>query len=195
MGGIGQLVQIDEWLFRGKRKYHRARLLLDNRHKRISTDLFSKRWLGYQTQTNKNRNYGTRTDGETLSNSSKLDQKYVLRSRDFWHCTGNSRRRRGTLFSCTTSWWQYFTSKMFILVIGMESLHPTYAYDHQKVNHSQNLIHPRTGCHTQLIESLWSHAKMKFGKTMPGWTILEWDLVPFSLEGNVSIYSQHSYRK
>ena len=31
MGGIGQLVQIDESLFRGKRKYHRARLLLANR--------------------------------------------------------------------------------------------------------------------------------------------------------------------
>ena len=31
MGGIGVLVQIDESLFRGKRKYHRARLLLGNR--------------------------------------------------------------------------------------------------------------------------------------------------------------------
>ena len=31
MGGIGEVVQIDESLFRGKRKYHRGRLLLGNR--------------------------------------------------------------------------------------------------------------------------------------------------------------------
>ncbi|CAF1523969.1 unnamed protein product, partial [Rotaria sordida] len=28
MGGIGEVVQIDESIFRGKRKYHRGRLLL-----------------------------------------------------------------------------------------------------------------------------------------------------------------------
>jgi hypothetical protein len=30
MGGIGKIVQIDESLFRGKRKYNRGRLLLGN---------------------------------------------------------------------------------------------------------------------------------------------------------------------
>ena len=81
-------------------------------------------------------------------------------------------------------------------------LQTTYGYDHQKVNHSQNFIDPRTGCHTQLIESLWSHAKMKILKTIRGSTILDSHLAKFWYR---SIYKpmfssilndiQHSYTK
>ncbi|ORD96482.1 hypothetical protein HERIO_1597 [Hepatospora eriocheir] len=36
-----------------------------------------------------------------------------------------------------------------------------YFCGHNVVNHSENFIDPTTGCHTQLIECIWSHAKLK----------------------------------
>ena len=139
MGGIAELVQIDECLFRGKRNSNRARLLLANRDNNNKNNIngliqysnSSDDWdtSDDTTQTNNNRNYETRVDGETFSNYYKCFL-FLLRSRDFWHC----RRRRGTLFSCRTSWCQYFTCNYLErclswkqnLVRGMESLHTTY---------------------------------------------------------------------
>ena len=101
MDGIGELLQIDELLFRGKRKYHRDCLLLANRDNnnnningliQYSNSSDDSDTSDDTTQTNNNRNYGTRVEDKTFSNYYKLDQKYVLRSLDFWHCTTNSRR-------------------------------------------------------------------------------------------------------
>ena len=38
---------------------------------------------------------------------------------------------------------------------------------------------PRTGCHTQLIESLWGYAKAKILKTRCGSTLLDSHLAEF----------------
>ena len=85
MGGIGEIVQIDESLFRGKRKYHRGRLLLGNSRNQTtaannnnSNDLVLDSSLSSSdgsdskddlAETNNNRNYGKRIDGEIFKST------------------------------------------------------------------------------------------------------------------------------
>jgi hypothetical protein len=59
MGGIGKIVQIDESLFRGKRKYNRGRLLLGN--------------TNVNNVNNNNNNNNNDNDNSTSSSSSESD--------------------------------------------------------------------------------------------------------------------------
>ena len=88
MSGIGELLQIDESFFRGKRKYHRGRLLLgirDNSNNnnvdglvQYSSSSDDSDTGDDTTRTNNNRNYRRRVWGESFSNYYKLDQNYVF---------------------------------------------------------------------------------------------------------------------
>ena len=57
-----------------------------------------------------------------------------------------------------------------------------YGFKHYTVNHSKNFIDPRSGRHTQLMECLWSCAKLKIIKRsrglqeskLPGYLGEEW---------------------
>ncbi|CAF1581970.1 unnamed protein product, partial [Didymodactylos carnosus] len=124
-------------------------------------------------QTNNNRNYGTRVDGPWIFGIAQpTAEGYEAR---FFHV---QRRDAATLlpiiwknvYRGTTIWsdeWKAYCR-----------LQTTYGYDHQTVNHSQNFIDPHTGCHTQLIESLWG-AKTKILRTMRGTTLLDSHLAEF----------------
>ncbi|ORD97252.1 hypothetical protein HERIO_875 [Hepatospora eriocheir] len=46
----------------------------------------------------------------------------------------------------------------------------TVFHDHKVVNHSENFVDPKTRCHTQLIECIWGHAKLKIIKNKRGTT-------------------------
>lgn len=60
MGGVGYQIQIDESLFRGKRKYNRGRLLKGNKYPK---EKIIDKLLSYTLDAKSNRNYGTRVEG------------------------------------------------------------------------------------------------------------------------------------
>ncbi|CAF3700217.1 unnamed protein product [Rotaria socialis] len=163
MGGVGKIVQIDESLFRGKRKYNRGRLLLGN------------------LNNNNNNNFNVNVQ----NSSSSSDRPWVFGIAEpteeghevrFFHV---ARRDAATLipiiwkhvYPGTTIWsdqWKAYSR-----------LQTGYGYDHETVNHSQNFIDPRTGCHTQLIECLWSHVKTKILRAMRGTPLLNSHLTEY----------------
>ncbi|CAF1015223.1 unnamed protein product [Didymodactylos carnosus] len=110
-----------------------------------------------QTQANNNRNYGDRLDGPWIFGIAQpTAEGYEAR---FFHV---QRCDAATLlpiiwknvYPGTTIWsdeWKAYSR-----------LQTTYGYDHQTVNHSQNFIDPHTGCHTQLIETLWGCENKNF---------------------------------
>ncbi|CAF1195809.1 unnamed protein product [Didymodactylos carnosus] len=194
MGGIGEVVQTDESLFRGKRKYNRGRLLLGNRNNATAANNNNNNnnnnngLVQYssssssddsdssndQTQANNNRNYGDRLDGPWIFGiAQRTAEGYEAR---FFHV---QRLDAVTLlpiiwknvYPGTTIWsdeWKAYSR-----------LQPTYGYDHQTVNHSQNFIDPHTGCHTQLIETLWGAAQTKILRIMRGTNLLDSYLAEF----------------
>ncbi|CAF3455500.1 unnamed protein product, partial [Rotaria sp. Silwood2] len=199
MGGIGKVVQIDESLFRGKRKYNRGRLLLGNRNN--NANIVNNNNNNNNNNVNNNNNNDPASDG-TSSSSNESDDDDITPQRNrnygrriegpwifgiaepteeghevrFFHV---QRRDAATLipiiwkhvYPGTTIWsdeWKAYSR-----------LQTGYGYDHQTVNHSQNFIDPNTGCHTQLIESLWSHTKTKILRTMRGSTLLESHLTEY----------------
>ncbi|CAF4500135.1 unnamed protein product, partial [Didymodactylos carnosus] len=134
MGGIGEVVQIDESLFRGKRKYNRGRLLLGNQNNNGNNNATnglvpyassSENSDGIQQQTN-NRNYGRRMDGPWIFGIAQpTEDGHEVR---FFHV---QRRDRQTLVPIiwkhvvpgTTVWSDEWAA--------CKNLQTQYGYDHQ----------------------------------------------------------------
>jgi len=64
MGGVGFVVEIDEFLFQGKRKYNRGRLRLGDRQPR--EEIVESESSSSHTEIT-NRNYGVRVQGPWMS--------------------------------------------------------------------------------------------------------------------------------
>ncbi|CAF4606388.1 unnamed protein product [Rotaria socialis] len=164
MGGVGKIVQIDESLFRDKRKYNRGRLLLgslnnnnnNNVNVQNSSSSSDSEYDDYNNtaQRTNNRNYGRRVEEPWIFGIVEpTEEGQEVR---FFHV---ARRDAATLIPIiwkhvylgTTIWpdqWKVYSR-----------LQTGYGYDHETVNHSRNFVDLRTGYQTQLIECLWSHAK------------------------------------
>lgn len=152
IGGVGVRVQIDESLFRGRRKYHRGRLLLGDLDIETSEDSFSRR-----------RNYGERINGPWIfgmveENSNKLVMFNV------------EKRNEETLLPLILNHIEIGTT---IVSDGWPAYRnlPNYGYVHEVVIHEENFIDPITGANTQRIECEWGHAKFLILKLKRGTTM------------------------
>ncbi len=142
LGGRGQVVEIDESLFRGRRKYNTGRMLRGN-----------------ALPPRRQNNYGQVEDGPWIFGLvwHRPDGKNELRLF----------RRDATLLPIIeenvapdtvirSDEWRAYTN------IGQ------LGYTHETVNHSENIVDPASGANTQRIETYWGHVKTKFLRNMRG---------------------------
>lgn len=154
MGGPGHVVQIDESLFRGRRKYNRGRLLqADGVPGRMPN------------------NHGQRVEGPWVfgllhAGTGELRLFHV------------DRRDAATLLPLivenvapgTTIW-----SDEWAAYAGIPACQDTpqngggpMGYIHQSVNHSVNFVDPMTGANTQKLEREWERCKLKLMRLSKG---------------------------
>lgn len=152
MGGIGRRVQIDESLFRGRRKYHRGRLLLGDLDAENNDD-----------RLNRGRNYGDREDGPWIfglveEGTNDVRMFYVeRRNSETLHPIIFSNVELGTII-VSDGWKAY-------------SRLNECGFGHEVVIHDENFVDPITGANTQRIECEWSHAKHMIMRKRRGTTI------------------------
>lgn len=158
MGGEGRVIQIDECLLRGKRKFNRGRYLgrdepaLELEEDEIEEeDIFTP------------RNYGTRIEGPWVFGMCEKQQDGVLEARYFVV----NRRDRETLLPIILN----DVEKKSILHSDEWRAYRTldqHGYTHKTVNHSEFFVDPESGAHTQRIETLWAPLKHKIVRSMRG---------------------------
>ncbi|KAF4530357.1 hypothetical protein B566_EDAN018488, partial [Ephemera danica] len=167
MGGPGKILQIDECLLRGKRKYNRGRLLLgDNRARNDERDELEPDEEEFVGEIDSNRNHGDRIDGPWIfglcdrREDGKVDRR-------FHHV---QRRDRATLLPIVETEVHRDTT------IHSDEW-PAYAtlgqhgFVHESVNHSENFVDPETGANTQRIERMWVGLKFTILRSMHGTTM------------------------
>ncbi|KAH7975595.1 hypothetical protein HPB52_003593 [Rhipicephalus sanguineus] len=147
MGGVGQVVQIDECLMRGRRKANRGRLL-----------------TGDNVPPRRRNNYGGVSDKGPwifgmLCVSTKELRLFEVDKRDA--------ATLGPLIAKNTDEWAAYRC-----IPGLVNANGTpLNLDWHTVNHSVNFIDPATGANTQRIESEWQKAKRRLvrngNKTTP----------------------------
>ena len=166
MGGPGEIIQIDESLFQGKRKYHRGRLL--------NSDRPVLRRIRHANDDdndpdghNPMKNYGKRVQGPWVFGMAWKRSDGVTETR----LLIVEKRDRDTLFPIikkeilpgstihSDQWAAYRTLN-------------TIGYTHCMVNHSENFVDPETGAHTQTIERVWRTIKRRHGIKIHGATAL-----------------------
>lgn len=160
MGGINTIVQVDELLMRGKRKYNRGRLLgADIDTKNVDIDDLSDE----EEPDFNNRNYGKKLTGPWVFGMCQKDKNGVIDARYFivekknrqsFHEVIQNEFEVGTEIH-SDEWLAYKTIE-------------NKGYIHKTVNHSQFFVDPTSGAHTQRIESLWGSLTLRIVKKMHG---------------------------
>jgi hypothetical protein len=144
IGGQGVIVQIDESLFRGKRKNQTGRLL-----------------LGDQGRDARRRNYGNRVDGPWIVgmiDASHRVRLFLVRNRSAEVLIPLIRAivKPGSIIH--TDGWAAYAG------LGRGAWDDGQApYQHAVVNHSEEFV-AANGAHTQTIERVWTDVKINFIK-------------------------------
>jgi len=162
MGGPGLVVQIDESLFQGKRKYNRGRLRLGDRKPEENEESSD------EDEVISNQNYGQRIQGPWIFGlCCKHDG--ILERRFF----KVEKRDRNTLLPIILNEVEQGTTIYSDKWRAYSTLNE-HGFIHKTVNHSENFIDPITGAETQTIETLWRHVKNKYNiKTRGATDILQ----------------------
>lgn len=148
MGGIGQVVQIDESLIRGKRKYNRGRLLLGN---------------GIPPAR---RNYGNTVVGPWVFGMVwvRPDGKKDLR---MFHVLRRNETTLRPIIQQNIAPGSIIVSDEWLAYKNISNWN-NFNYIHRTVNHSQNFVNPIDGANTQRIETYWGKIKTKLIRLMRG---------------------------
>ena len=173
LGGLGKRVQIDESLFRGRRKYHRGRMLLGD----------------FDTESNGDRmlrrcNYGDRVDGPWVFGMVEEDtdelRMFYVEKRDAATLIPliMDNVEAGTLI--VTDGWAAYNRIQYM------------GFYHEVVIHEENFVDPITGANTQRIECEWSHAKLLIMHLRRGTTL---DLLQSHLDEFIfrKRFGEHSF--
>lgn len=160
MGGVGLVVQIDESLFQGKRKYNRGRLLASDRRRHETVPVSDSDSSDCENEPTNGessaQNYGQRVQGPWVFGMC-CNKDGVLERRFFVV----ERRDRATLLPIILNEIEQGSSVHSDCWRAYSTL-ADHGYTHHTVNHSENFVDPTTGAHTQTIESLWRHVKLKY---------------------------------
>lgn len=148
MGGPGEIVQIDESLMRGRRKYNRGRILAGN------------------LLPPGRRNYGGQVVGPWVfglvhkrgDGTQDLRMFHVLRRNEIT-LRAIIQRHVAPGTTIMSDQWRAYTNV---------ARWPNFNYLHETVNHDQHFVNPATGANTQRIESNWAHVKTKILRSMRG---------------------------
>lgn len=148
MGGPGEVIQIDESLMRGKRKYNRGRLLLGNQG------------------GGRGRNYGQRVVGPWIFGMVWKHQDGTQEIRLF-HVLRRNEATLGRLIQRHIAPGTTIASDEWAAYRNI-SAWPQFNYTHRTVNHHQHYVDPVTGANTQRIETHWAHIKTQLLRNMHG---------------------------
>lgn len=152
IGGLNKRVQIDESLFRGKRKYNRGRLLLGDLDVESAAD-----------RAVRHDNYGSRVNGPWIFG---MVDEYTNDLLMFYV----EKRDSATLIpliQANVFEGSVIVSDGWAAYRCLSSLN----FSHEVVIHEENFVDPVSGAHTQRIECEWSHAKLLIMKLRRGTTL------------------------
>lgn len=148
MGGPGQIIQIDESLMRGRRKYNRGRLLRGNAapparqnygNRVVGPWIFGMVWKRPDGTQEIRMVHVLRRNEQTLR---AVIQRHIAPGTEIW----------------SDKWAAYANIPHW----------PGFNYTHGTVNHQENFIDPVTGANTQRIEANWGHVKTEILRKMRG---------------------------